>query len=177
MWLISNLSARWATAPELSSCCRCTTRESFPPWMKARALIPTRLPQSAVRWSSQQTSVSQNGIVQPRWGRCNEHLMDGGSAVFFCDAGCESVGGGRHSTEGAPSSASEAQWEESRATGLPGSFIRPHHTAAKVRILQYGDDASECCKIEIIFHLYRFWKKAGYSPVYLRQTPVSLMWY
>lgn len=64
----SNLSARWATAPELSSCCRCTTRGSSPPWMKARAQIPTRSPQSAVRWSSQQTSLSHHGIPQPRWG-------------------------------------------------------------------------------------------------------------
>lgn len=35
--------------------------------------------------------------------------MDGGPAVLFCDAGSESVGGGRHAAEGAPSSASEAQ--------------------------------------------------------------------
>ena len=35
--------------------------------------------------------------------------MEGGPAVLFCDAGGESVGGGRHSTEGAPSAASEAK--------------------------------------------------------------------
>lgn len=72
--------------------------------------------------------------------------MDGGPAVLFCDAGRESVGGGGHSTEGAPSSASEAEREESRAPGLPGSFIRPHHAAAKAPILQYGDDGSEYFK-------------------------------
>lgn len=37
-----------------------------------------------------------------------------------------------------------------------------------MRILNIG-------QYKIIFcHLSRFWKKAGYSPVYLRQTPVSL---
>lgn len=73
--------------------------------------------------------------------------MDGGPAVLFSHAGRESVGGGRHPTEGAPSSASEAQREESRAAGLPGSLIRPHHTAAKVRILQSGDEDSQYCTI------------------------------
>lgn len=61
-------------------------------------------------------------------------------AVVISRPGCQSAGGGSHSTEGAPSSATEAQWEESRKTALSGSFLWPYRAAAQVSLLQYGDE-------------------------------------
>lgn len=40
---------RWATAPELSSSCRCTTRASSPPWMRAFNQTRVKSPLSAAR--------------------------------------------------------------------------------------------------------------------------------
>lgn len=114
-----------------------------------------------------------------RWSRVDAHFFDSSPVVVSCCPGCQSAGGGDHSTEGAPSSAAEAQWEDSRETGLSGSFIWPHCTAAQVSFLEYGE-GDEGCNIPeyILYKLFlqpdRFWKKAGYTPVYLRQTPVSI---
>lgn len=56
-------------------------------------------------------------------------------SLFVCLSGRQPAGGGDHPTEGAPSSAAEAQREEGGEAGLPGSVLRPHHSAAQVRLL------------------------------------------
>lgn len=52
--------------------------------------------------------------------------------------------------------------------GLTTQLLRSGSFSLEMRILNIGQyKVIFCC-------LSRFWKKAGYSPVYLRQTPVSL---
>lgn len=80
---------------------------------------------------SRQTSEMQ--FLKMRWGRSTVHL------VVCCCLGCQSAGGGDHSTEEAPSSAAEAQREESRETGLSRRVVRSDCTAAQVSFLTYRE--------------------------------------
>lgn len=174
MWLISHLVYQMGYGSRALQLLQMYYEGKFPTMDESTGLNHSEITSvSSEVIQRKQTSVSQRSRRRDGIG----YLSDRGPAVFPCDAGCESVGGGRHSTEGAPSSASEAQWEESRAAGLPGSFIRHHHTAAEVKTHQAGNDKVLMHEFEywsIILHHFRFWKKAGYSPVYLRQTPVRL---
>lgn len=52
--------------------------------------------------------------------------------------------------------------------GLTAQLLRSGFFGVEMMILKIG-------KYKTTVHPHRFWKKAGYSPVYLRQTPVSLI--
>lgn len=123
---VSSCPNRWATAPELSSSCRCIMRASFPPQMRAFNQTRVKSPPSAAR-SNKMLFLTLSGKA---WSRFK--------GTRWCDrtscrhSGGQSAGGGDHAAKRAPSSAAEAQREASRETGLFRGFLRPHRTAAQV---------------------------------------------